>query len=228
MRGLKIMGRGAGALLVAALVSACVQTEQAGHASSETSGPMLEKAGAPMDPATTAGRAAAVRIAAMTGDQQAVRDQMEAMHDDMRRSMKLADPSRPIDREQARSVVHAIEGVRAVAWVDRSNLLVKVDGAAYRNQAMIDRICIALQPLGDTLATVVNVQNSHARNHGELQTVSRNCQLEGDDRALFQERKEMDVLPESYRAEHARQQQVRHRAPDRKAIEAALGDTPEM
>lgn len=228
MRGLKKMLRAASALVVTVLMSACVQTEQGAHASSQASGPKLEKAGAPMDPATTAARVAAVRIAAMTGDQQAVRAQMEAMNDDMRRSMKLPDASRPIDREQARSVVRGIEGVRAVAWVDRSNLLVKVDGPHYRDQVMINRICIALQPLGDTLATVVNVQDSRARNHDELQTVSRNCQLDGDDRAMFQERREMDVLPESYRSQHARQQQMRARAPDRKAIEAALGDTPEM
>lgn len=206
----------------------CAVAEQTGTSESSTAGTKLEKAGKPLDPATTAARVAGVRIAAMTGDQRAVQREMEAMNEEMRRSMKLPDASRPIDREQARSIVRAIEGVRAVAWVDRSNLLVKVDGPQYRNQAMIDRVCIALQPLGDTLATVVNLQDSRARNHDELQTVSRNCQLDGNDRAMFQERREMDVLPESYRSEHAQQQQVRVRAPDRKAIEAALGDTPEM
>jgi hypothetical protein len=43
--------------------------------------------------------------------------------------------------------------------------------------AMIDRVCVALEPLGDTLAVVVNLQDATAKNGDEAITLSRNCQL---------------------------------------------------
>src|SRR5690606_18138265 len=134
-----------------------------------------QRAGQPIDPLKTAGHIAAARVAAITGDQEGVRRNMEAMTDDMRRAMKLPDAGRPIDREAARAAARTVPGVRSVAWLDRSNLLVRVAGAHRRTHQVIDEICYQLEPLGDTLAVVVHLQNADARTRAETDTLSRNC-----------------------------------------------------
>lgn len=193
--------------------------------------PRLERAGQPVDPLKTAGHITGARVAALTGDQDGVRRNIEAMSDDMRRAMKLADAARPIDREAARAAARTVPGVRSVAWVDRSNLLVRVDSNARRSHQLIDEVCYQLQPLGDTLAVVVNVQSTAARTPDELDTLSRNCQLAPGDRALLQRERQLDVLDPAIRAqyranaEHMRAQQRRKQdAGDRAALEAI----PEM
>ena len=188
----------------------------------------LEKAGKPADAGEMAAQMVALRTSAILGDQAGVEARFKDMAEMHRRAIKLPDGSRPIDHEQARSVVRNIDGVRAVAWVDRGNLLVKVAGGSLRSQAMIDQICLSMQPLGDTLAVVVHLQIADARNHAELQTLSRNCQLEGEEQAFLQTRREMDVLPQSYRQQHARSSTTKPVVPDQAAINATLGDTPEM
>ena len=187
----------------------------------------LERSSDPLEPQSVAARIALARASAILGDEAGVRTQMEAMSEEYRRAIRLPDVSRPIDREMARSAVRGLQGVRAVAWVDRSNLLVRVGGAQWVDQQMIDRVCIRLQPLGDTLAVVVNLQDAAARTHGGMQTLSRNCQLQGDDRALLQDRREMDVLPEHWR----RQQSENARMPAGTSSEATdiiRDTTPEM
>ncbi len=212
-------------LVLVALLGACTQIQPPSDA---TAGQHLEQAGEPVDAYRMAARIAAVRAAAIMGDQTAVQTQMEAMNEEFRRAAKIPDASRPIDREAARAIVRALDGVRGVGWVDRGNLLVTVEDASLRSQAMIDTVCLGLQPLGDTLAVVVHLQNSAARNHDELQTLSRNCQLQGDDQAFLQTHRQMDVLPESQRRQHATARSSSNRKPDQAAIQAALDDTPEM
>jgi hypothetical protein len=53
--------------------------------------------------------------------------------------------------------VRPLQGVQSSVWIDRSSLLVMIGGSQYRNMATIDRICLALGPLGDTLGVVVNL-----------------------------------------------------------------------
>jgi hypothetical protein len=138
-----------------------------------------QQAGQGTNPLATAGHLAGVEAAALAGDQRAVQVHVEAMHKDMMRSMRLADPSRPIDHEAARAVVRPLQGVQSVVWIDNANLLVMVGGAQYRSMATIDNVCLGLESLGDTLSVVVNVQDLTATTSEGADTLSRNCQLGG-------------------------------------------------
>src|SRR3546814_519087 len=53
--------------------------------------PAPQRAGQPVDPIKTAGHIAAARVAAITGNQEGVHRNMEAMTEDLRRAMKLPD-----------------------------------------------------------------------------------------------------------------------------------------
>ena len=96
----------------------------------------------------------------------------------------------------------AVEGVRSVVWLDHENLFVIVKENAQRSSEMIDQICMELEPLGDTLAVVVNLQSGAATNGDELEILSRNCQLEAGDRAFLQRTRQVDALSPSIRAQH--------------------------
>lgn len=157
-------------------------------------------------PLNTAGHLAGIEAAGLTGDQRAMRAHVEAMQKNMMRDMRLPDPSRPIDHEAARAAVRPLPGVRSVAWVDRVNLLVLVGGGQYRSMGTIDRVCRALEPLGDTLAVVVNVQDMMATTSAGADSLSRNCQLETGERALLQPKRQVDALdPELRRVFRAQQ-----------------------
>lgn len=182
-----------------------------------------QRAGEPMPVAETAARMAKARVAAVSGDREAMRREIDGISKDMLRSMKMPDPSRRIDRERARMAASTVANVRSAVWLDASNLLVMVGGHEARSEATIDAVCLALEPLGDTLAVVVSVQNAAARNGDEAETFSRNCQLEQGDRAFLQPKRQVDALSPELRAEVRDQQ----RSPDddaerrRKAEEAA-------
>lgn len=182
-----------------------------------------QRAGEPVPVVETAARIAVARGAGMVGNDALAREQIDGISDDVRRAMKLPDHRRPIDREAARTTVRALASVRSVVWLDQSNLLVMVNDSAARSYATIDTICLALEPLGDTLAVVVNLQNASARNGDELEILSRNCQLAPGDRAFLQPNRQVDVLSPELRAEVRAQQPA---GPDdadrkRKADEAA-------
>lgn len=165
-----------------------------------------QRAGQPLNPLDVAKRVAAVRAAALTGDQRAVQANMQAFNDDFRKSIKLPDPSRPISHEAARAAVRPLAGVRSSAWIDQSNLIVMVDGAQYRSMETIERVCNALLPLGDTLAVVVNLQDVTATTSQDADTLSRNCQLPEGQRALLQRNRKIDALdPATRRAFEAEQ-----------------------
>lgn len=191
-----------------------------------------QQAGKPLDPVTTAARIATIRGQAVLGDQDGVRHSMDALNDDIRRSMKLADASRPIDHEQARAAIRGVDGVRSVAWVDRSNLLVIVGANEHRSQRTIDEICMALEPLGDTLAVVVNLQSGAATNGDELEALSRNCQLAPGDRALLQRDRKIDVIDPRIREQHKAAQSARDARDRQKDQEESMRlleqSTPEM
>jgi hypothetical protein len=160
----------------------------------------------PTNPLVTAGHLAGIEAASLTGDQRAIQGHVNAMHKDMMRSMHLPDPSRPINHEAARTAVRLLQGVQSVVWIDRSNLLVMVAGGQYRSMTTIDRICLALEPLGDTLGVVVNVQDVAATTSEGADTLSRNCQLGQGKRAMLQRRRQVDVLdPEVRRVFRAQQ-----------------------
>ncbi len=184
-----------------------------------------------MDATRTAGHIAGARIAALTGDQAGIKRNVEAMSEDMRRSMKIPDASRPIDRESARIVARAMPGVRSANWIDRNNLLVRVESAGLRSERTIDELCYRLEPFGDTLAVVVHLQNATAGNGSDIDTLSRNCQLAVGDHAFFQRARKMDVLDPAARAQHQAngaldrlEAPARQTEGDRQALEAI----PEM
>lgn len=191
------------------------------------------RAGQPLDSLELATRIAKVRAAAVLGDQATVRNEMGAVQEDFRRSIKLPDSARPIDREAARAAAKRVPGVHTAVWVDRSNLLALVNRNDQRSMATIDAICGELDPLGDTLAVVVHLQSREASNGDELETINRNCQLGEGDRALLQANRQLDVIPRDLRAQHSSQQplvgdtaQTRRRAAEAaRLIEAS---TPEM
>ena len=189
--------------------------------------PRPQQAGQPMDPLRTASHLAGVRVSALTGDQAGVQRNMEAMHTDMMRAMKLADASRPIDREAARLVARDLAGVRSANWIDRHNLLVRVQGAQLRSHQTIDALCLALEPLGDTLAVVVHVQDAAPASRDGMDTLSRNCQLASGDESMFHRSRTVDALDPSIREQHratvervGRQPPREQTAGDRKALEA--------
>lgn len=161
------------------------------------------RAGQPLDSVELAARITKVRAAAVLGRGDVAQREMEAMHKDLMRSMKVADASRPIDREAARAAARTVPGVHSVVWIDRHNLLAMVDTNDLRSQTTIDAICQQLEPLGDTLAVVVHLQSRAARTGDELETINRNCQLAEGDHALFQQKRQLDVIPPEIRAEHA-------------------------
>ena len=189
-----------------------------------------EQAGQPMNPIATAARVAAVRANAAVGNQAGVKCEMEAFNEDFRKSIKLADPGRRVDREAARAAARSIDGVRSVVWVDHENLLAIVEANQMRSQATIDAICMALEPLGDTLGVVVNLQSGAARTGDELEVLSRNCQLAPGDRAMLQRNRQIDVIaPEVRRQHRANQREVGDdRASADDAIEVLRDSTPEM
>ena len=190
-----------------------------------------QQAGQPMDPLRTAGHLAGARLSALAGDQQGVQRSMEAMSGDMRRAMKLADASRPIDREAARAVARALPGTRSANWIDRHNLLVRVDGAHLRSQQTIDALCIGLEPLGDTLAVVVHLQDAAPATRDGMDTLSRNCQLAPGDHSMFQRARTVDVLDPGIRAQHrATVERIQTSPPAQQSAgdRAALDAMPEM
>ena len=127
------------ALMASFLIAGCTR-------SVEPSQRKPEQAGQPMDPVKVAARIAVTRAAAMTGDQKAVQANMEALNEDFRKAIKLADPARRVDRESARIAAKRVDGVRSVAWVDTTNLLVIVSRNDARSYVTIDAICMELKP----------------------------------------------------------------------------------
>lgn len=148
--------------------------------------PKPQQAGQPLSPVGVAARMVVLEAASVAGDRDEARRQMEGLQNGVRRSMKLADPSRRIDPEGARAAVKAMPGVHSVAWLDRENLLVMVEDDASRSERTIDAICVGLEPLGDTLGVIVNLKTRAPQNRQERGTTSRNCQLASGDVALFQ------------------------------------------
>src|SRR5688572_10361660 len=69
-----------------------------------------------------------------------------------------------------------------------------VVGQRHRSMEMIDGVCVVLEPLGDALAVVVNVQDATAKNGNEAETLSRNCQLPEGERAFMQAKRELGAV----------------------------------
>jgi len=161
-----------------------------------------QQAGQPLEPVTTAARLAEIRGNALVGNQEGVQRGIDGLNDDFRKSIKLADPSRRVDREAARSAARDVDGVRSLVWIDHENLLGIVTSNEERSQTTIDAICMQLEPLGDTLGVVVNLQSGAARTGDELEILSRNCQLAPGDRAMMQRARVVDAIDPAVRAQH--------------------------
>ena len=162
-------------------------------------------------PLSVAKHVAAARAAALMGDQKAVRQNVQGMANDMLHDAHIPDASRPINREAARAAVQPLAGVRSVVWIDHDNLLVMVGGAQYRNMDMVDRVCDALAPLGDTMGVVVNVQDVTATTSEGADAVSRNCQLPEGQRAFLQQKRQIEALdPATRKAFEAQQGSSSH------------------
>lgn len=141
------------------------------------------------------------------------------------------DPSRPIEPEAARRAVRSVPGVRDAAWVDDSNLLVRVERVDLRTQGMIDLVCGKLAPLGDTLAVVVHLQSAAARGPDDMQSISRNCLLAPGERAPGQAFRSLDVVPAEIREQHKRnnaQRRTDFSQRDEAARRRVLENTPEL
>lgn len=192
-----------------------------------------QQAGQPIDPLRTAGLFASTQGSALIGDQAGIEAGLMAMHEDYRKAIKLADPARRVDRESARAAVRDIEGLASAVWLDHENLFVMVDRNERRTQAMIDAICLRLEPLGDTLGVVVNLQSAAARTGEEQATLSRNCQLAPGDRAFMQGSRQVDVLPAHIREQQRRSQAAADVRGDRsrqaqESLEILMEFTPEL
>lgn len=150
---------------------------------------------------------AGARSSVATGDSKAAEEHVRAMANDVLRSARVYNPMRPIDHEAARAAVRPIRGVRSSVWLDHENLVVMVDGAKHRNMAMIDQVCLALEPLGDTLSVVINIQDVTATTPDGATTLSRNCQLREGERAFMQKKREVDVVSKELRETFKGQQE---------------------
>lgn len=175
-------------------VAACTKDESLDNKS--------QQAGQSLNQAELVGDLAKVRLAAIAGDQKAVQENMQNINEDFRKSIKLADPARAVDREQARALAKTVEGVRSAVWFDSENLFAIVERNEHKTYNTIDDICMKLEPLGDTLGVVVNLQSGAATNGDELETLSRNCQLAPGDRAMLQKNRQIDVIPHEIREQH--------------------------
>lgn len=193
-------------LIIACLIAAAMTIAGCSRPTADDSPARPQQAGEAMNPLVTAGHIAAVQGAAIIGDQEAMQRNMAAYGEEIRRSMKLADPTRRVDRESARSAAKRVDGVRSVVWLDHENLFAIVASNELRSYRTIDGICLELEPLGDTLGVVVNLQSGVARTGDELEILSRNCQLAPGKRALLQRERQVDVIAPEVRAEHGRNQ----------------------
>lgn len=218
-------------MVAAVAIAICALAGCAETTSKTQSGP--EQAGQPMNPLRTASQMASIRGSALIGDQQGVQDGLMAMHEDFRKAIKLADPARRVDREAARAALRGMEGLDSAVWIDHENLFVMVDRNELRSQAMIDSICIRLEPLGDTLGVVVNLQSTAARTGAEQATLSRNCQLQPGERAFMQRDRQVDVVPVGIREQQRRDQSWADARGDRSrqaqdSLEILMESTPEL
>lgn len=170
-----------------------------------------QQAGQPLNPVTTAAHIAGAQAAAVVGDQERVQANVHALSESYRKSIRLADPARAVDREAARTAAKVVDGVRSVVWIDNTNLFAIVARNEERSYSTIDAVCMQLEPLGDTLGVVVNLQSGAATNGDELAILSRNCQLKPGERALLQPNRKIDVVDPSVRAQHKANN---HRPPD--------------
>lgn len=166
-----------------------------------------QQAGQPLDPLSLVGHRTAAQLAAAAGRPDIAAQHIDAIATDVMRSARLPDARRPIDRESARAAARGVDGVRSAVWLDRTHLAVMVDGAIHRSETTIDRVCVALEPLGDTLAVVVHVQDVTARSADGAATLSRNCQLAAGQRAAFERAREFDVVPQATRTQFKAMQQ---------------------
>jgi hypothetical protein len=192
-----------------------------------------QQAGQPMDPLRTAGHLATIQGSALLGDQDGIRNGMAAMNEDFRRAIKLADPARRVDREAGRAALQGLEGLASVVWLDQANLFVLVERNELRTHAVVDAICVRLEPLGDTLGVVVNLQSTAARTAEEQATLSRNCQLQPGEHALLHRPRQVDVVPAEIRAQQRRAQALADQRGDRSrqaqaSLEILMGSTPEL
>lgn len=169
--------------------------------------PRPQQAGQPVNSYATAGHILGARAAVVAGDTRAAQQHINAMANDFTRSARIRDVRRPVDHEAARVAVRPLAGIRSSVWIDADNLLVMVDGQKFRNMDMIDRVCLSLEPLGDTLGVVVNLQDVAARNGDEAETLSRNCQLPQGERAFLQAKRQVDAISPQVRAQFKKMQQ---------------------
>ena len=168
-----------------------------------------QQAGKPVNAYAIAAHIAGARVAALAGDPRTAQAHVQVIAHEVARSARMPDVSRPINHEAARTAVRALPGVRSSVWLDAANFVVMVDGAQNRSMSMIDRVCVALQPLGDTLAVVVNLEDVTAKNGDAAEALSRNCQLPEGQRAFLQAKRQVEVVaPELRRTFKA--QQVRN------------------
>lgn len=156
-----------------------------------------------------------------------VQRQAEVLQRGLQQATRSPDPARRIDPEAARAAVRGVQGVRSVVWVDGENLLALVERNEQRSHQMIEEICYQLEPLGDTLGVVVNLQSAAARNADELAILSRNCQLLPGQRTMAQPHRQLDALSPEVRAQYLEGQaaieaerQRRHTRGDKAALEA--------
>lgn len=105
---------------------------------------------------------------------QAARAATSAGADSIATGRPSVAPRRGIDREAARAAVRPLSGVRKVFWLDDNDLVVAVDPRRSGAVDMVEQVCRALAPLGDTASIIVELQDPASKRAGGT-TLSRTC-----------------------------------------------------
>lgn len=128
---------------------------------------------------------------------------VRAIADDITRSARIPDASRPIDHE-ARAGGYCRSTQHVLARCSQS----RRDGrrCTTSQQDVIDQVCFALEPLKDKLAVVVNMQDVSAKTLDGATALSRNYQLQEGSSAMLQAKRRVDVVAPEVRRQLKRQQ----------------------
>ena len=108
----------------------------------------------------------------VTQNKEGIKREMDKKQDSFRSLIKLPDPHRRIDRNQAPLIAGQSMGVSSAKWLDASTILI-TPSSSFNNQT-VEGVCQNLEKAGDSLAVIVAYEIS---NQGQRGLKWKNCKL---------------------------------------------------